>query len=80
MCSMFEPHPISEITPSEACHKFDEYDLRPANLVVVERSLWERRGRMEEDEKAIMMLVVIVGFVLIWVVLEELNYLGLPIK
>lgn len=30
---------------------------------------------MEEDEKAIMMLVVIVGFVL-----EELNYLGLPIK
>ncbi|EQM15074.1 TPA: hypothetical protein ACPVXQ_000516 [Vibrio parahaemolyticus] len=30
---------------------------------------------MEEDEKAIMMLVVIVGFVLIWVVLEELNYL-----
>lgn len=36
---------------------------------------------MEEDEKAIMMmLVVIVGFVLIWVVLEELNYLGLPIK
>ena len=35
---------------------------------------------MEEDEKAIMMLVVIVGFVLIWVVLEELNYLRLPIK
>lgn len=35
---------------------------------------------MEEDEKAIMMLVVIVGFVLIWVVLEELNYLGLPIR
>ncbi len=35
---------------------------------------------MEEDEKAIMMLVVSVGFVLIWVVLEELNYLGLPIK
>lgn len=35
---------------------------------------------MEEDEKAIMMLVVIVGFVLIWVVLEELNYLALPIK
>ncbi len=35
---------------------------------------------MEEDEKAIMMLVVIVGFVFIWVVLEELNYLGLPIK
>ncbi|EGQ8508864.1 hypothetical protein [Vibrio parahaemolyticus] len=38
MCSMFELHPISEITPSEARHKFDEYDLRPANLVVVERS------------------------------------------
>lgn len=35
---------------------------------------------MEEDEKAIMILVVIVGFVLIWAVLEELNYLGLPIK
>ncbi|KKX82931.1 membrane protein [Vibrio parahaemolyticus] len=34
---------------------------------------------MEEDEKAIMMLVVIVGFGVIWVVLEELNYLGLPI-
>ncbi|ELA9370589.1 hypothetical protein QUO16_004838 [Vibrio parahaemolyticus] len=33
-----ELHPISEITPSEARHKFDEYDLRPANLVVVERS------------------------------------------
>ncbi|HCM0913501.1 TPA: hypothetical protein N2817_005000 [Vibrio parahaemolyticus] len=80
MCSMFELHPISEITPSEARHKFNEYDLRPANLVVVKRSLEERRGRMEEDEKAIMMLVVIVGFVLIWVVLEELNYLGLPIK
>ncbi|KIN11309.1 membrane protein [Vibrio mytili] len=31
---------------------------------------------MKEDEKAIMMLVVIVGLVLIWVVLEELNYLG----
>ena len=33
-------------------------------------------NRMKEDEKAIMMLVVIVGLVLIWVVLEELNYLG----
>ncbi|KLE23713.1 membrane protein [Vibrio diabolicus] len=35
---------------------------------------------MEEDEKAIMMLVVIVGLVLVWIALEELNYLGLSIK
>ncbi len=35
---------------------------------------------MEEDEKAIMMLVVIVGLVLVWIVLEELNYLGFSIK
>lgn len=35
---------------------------------------------MEEDEKAIMILFVIVGLVLAWVALEELNYLGLPIK
>ncbi|EAS78089.1 hypothetical protein V12G01_04201 [Vibrio alginolyticus 12G01] len=35
---------------------------------------------MEEDEKAIMILFVIVGLVLVWVALEELNYLGLPIK
>ena len=33
-------------------------------------------GGMEEDEKAIMILVVIVGLVLIWVFLEEFNYLG----
>lgn len=33
-------------------------------------------GRMEEDEKAIMMLVVIVGLVLVWVFLEKVNYLG----
>lgn len=35
---------------------------------------------MEEDEKAIMMLIVIVGLVLVWIALEELNYLGLSIK
>ncbi|RCW25118.1 hypothetical protein DET53_102136 [Vibrio parahaemolyticus] len=35
---------------------------------------------MEEDEKAIMMLVVIVGLVLVWIALEELNYLGFSIK
>ncbi|ARP00081.1 hypothetical protein K08M3_32480 [Vibrio alginolyticus] len=35
---------------------------------------------MEEDEKAIMILFVIVGLVLVWVALEELKYLGLPIK
>lgn len=33
-------------------------------------------SHMEEDEKAIMMLAVIVGFVLIWVFLEEVNYFG----
>jgi hypothetical protein len=31
---------------------------------------------MEEDEKAILILVVIVGLVLVWVLLEEFNYLG----
>jgi hypothetical protein len=35
---------------------------------------------MEEDEKAIMMLVVIVGLVFVWIALEELNYLGFSIK
>ncbi|BCB45460.1 hypothetical protein VagYM19_45900 [Vibrio alginolyticus] len=35
---------------------------------------------MEEDEKAIMILFVIVGLVLVWIVLEELNYLGFSIK
>lgn len=35
---------------------------------------------MEEDEKVIMMLVVIVGLVLVWIALEELNYLGFSIK
>ncbi len=35
---------------------------------------------MEEDEKAIMMLIVIVGLVLVWIALEELNYLGFSIK
>ena len=35
---------------------------------------------MEEDERAIMMLVVIVGLVLVWIALEELNYLGFSIK
>lgn len=35
---------------------------------------------MEEDEKAIMVLVVIVGLVLVWIALEELNYLGFSIK
>jgi len=35
---------------------------------------------MEEDEKAIIMLVLIVGLVLIWIALEELNYLGFSIK
>lgn len=35
---------------------------------------------MEEDEKAIMMLVVVVGLVLVWIALEELNYLGFSIK
>lgn len=33
---------------------------------------------MEEDEKAIMGLVVIVGMVLLWVLLEELRYFGMP--
>ncbi|CAH1545769.1 Membrane protein [Vibrio rotiferianus] len=32
---------------------------------------------MEEDERAIMGLVAIVGFVLLWVFLEEFAYFGL---
>ncbi|CAE6935993.1 hypothetical protein ACOMICROBIO_GDFFDHBD_02904 [Vibrio sp. B1REV9] len=32
---------------------------------------------MEEDERAIMGLVAIVGFVLLWILLEEFSYLGL---
>ncbi len=31
--------------------------------------------RMEEDEKAIMVLFAIVGFVLLWIFLEELGYM-----
>lgn len=33
---------------------------------------------MEEDEKAILGLVAIVGVVLLWVFLEEFRYFGLP--
>lgn len=32
---------------------------------------------MEEDERAIMGLVAIVGFVLLWILLEEFGYFGL---
>ena len=32
---------------------------------------------MEEDERAIMGLVAIVGFVLLWIFLEEFCYFGL---
>jgi hypothetical protein len=35
------------------------------------------RDAMEEDERAIMGLVVIVGFVLLWIFLEEFGYFGL---
>lgn len=32
---------------------------------------------MEEDERAIMGLAAIVGFVLLWIFLEEFGYFGL---
>jgi hypothetical protein len=32
---------------------------------------------MEEDERAIMGLVAIVGFVLLWIFFEEFGYFGL---
>ncbi|WP_156145309.1 hypothetical protein [Vibrio hyugaensis] len=35
------------------------------------------RDAMEEDERAIMGLVAIVGFVLLWIFLEEFGYFGL---
>jgi hypothetical protein len=43
---------------------------------VLRSARWNKMRHMEEDEKAIMMLAVIVGFVLIWVFLEEVNYFG----
>ncbi len=35
---------------------------------------------MEEEEKAIWMLVIIVGLVLVWVFLEEFSYFGLQME
>jgi hypothetical protein len=40
-------------------------------------ALWKVEGCVEEDERAIMGLVAIVGFVLVWILLEEFGYFGL---
>ncbi|MCA0937369.1 hypothetical protein LCL85_17650 [Vibrio alginolyticus] len=36
-----------------------------------------RQGRMEEEETAMIILVLIVGLVLVWIFLEEYHYFGL---